>query len=513
MPFLSAQTTNNSTKETLDKTDAVTEKPLPVDESRSWATQGRLYVVVAADVKLDGIQGKIAAQNGETVESLFKSNLARGAFAIIKVPAEQMTRQALLSVITNLPVKPQDAICFYVTSKGGIDRKYGTFFELNKGKEELYRTELRAALAKKNCRLSVLLSDICDGKEIPVKPEPKPIVKPEDEKKDEKDNKDNVAVANVEQETKKFQPVEISSAQAAATSPLFFSLFFQSTGTVDIVSSLTSQVSLPSEQGIGCFTETFARMLVANKSKSLSWYRVFPYIARGTGLTFESIYVEGASVSGGVKQASQTPAILTLGQDDYNQNTFELVYPRGKEFGTPIPGVTENEVAITDDGRKIITQLIQATLGEVRPQDDNEKGTHEDYAALDPDNTVNGIDGEPFAVTLQAIKPTPQQAASSATAGTTSVTASKPSDDKPKLGIQAADNNGDGVKITRVFPNLPGMRAGLEVGDIIISIDGKKINSEKDYSDAVDAAGDEMKVETRNARGGTSVTVVRFKVR
>ncbi|MDR2441081.1 MAG: PDZ domain-containing protein [Planctomycetaceae bacterium] len=513
IPCLSAQSDKEESNKEEGTPPSAASKP---DESKSWATLGRLYVVTVTDDELEGIPGQVALKNGETVEALFKNNIASGAFAVIKIPAGQMTRQTLFSLISNLPVKSQDAICLYISGKGNEDRRYGTFFELSKSKEELYRSELRAALAKKNCRLCVLISDFCDGKEIPVKPEPKPEAKPEqletesnaestEQKKPEtateepKKSPDSETAQTVQ--TAQTATPEITKQEGIKTSPLFFSLFFQSTGVVDILSSNPAQHSLPSEKGIGCFTEAFSGILEANKNKSLSWYRLFPYINRGAGLIFENIYVDGANLDG-LKQISQSPILLTLGQENYSPNIFSEVYPRGNDFDSLIPGVTDKEVSLTDDDSKMITKLVQETLTVIRPQNDQEKGTHEHYAVLDPDNTVNGIDGNPFSTQFPSLSPVPRLASTSVSP---SVSDNPP---KIKIGVRVVDNKGDGVLITQVLPGFPGARAGLEKGDVLLSINGKKITSEKEYSDAVDAADRGMKLEVRNKNGGHATTVI-----
>ncbi len=494
-----------------DSVAAPTEKQRAVvDESKSWATLGRLYVVIATDDLLEGVPGQIARKNGEIVEAMFKTHVAPGAFAVVKIPTTQMTRQAIFATISNLPLKPLDAVCLYVSAKGGMDRKHGMFFVLGQGKEELYRMELRAALAKKGCRLNVLVSDTCDGKMIPVKPEPKPEPKPETNSGEK---------TETASETKSGEPVaagapetEKAAEKIGLTAPLFFSLFFQSTGSVDILSALPSQLSLPSDQGSGCFVETWSALMDANKNKFLSWYRFFPYLSRGTAILFEKIYVDGAVAPGGMKQSLQTPVMLTLGQDDYNLETFEAVYPRGRDFDTPIPGIADSEIPLSDEGRGTVTKLVQELFASVRPQNDQDKGTHENIDALDPDNTVNGADGIPFSTTIASLIP-PRKAdkvektETDETARSAASSTPPQSSSKPRFGVQAADNKGDGVRITRVFEGFPGYRSGLEVNDVILTIDGKKITGEKDFSDAIDACGDEMKIEVRNAKGGNATTV------
>ena len=59
----------------------------------------------------------------------------------------------------------------------------------------------------------------------------------------------------------------------------------------------------------------------------------------------------------------------------------------------------------------------------------------------------------------------------------------------PVFGVKAVENNGNGVKVTEVVANMPGQKAGFEVNDVILEINGTKIDSEQTYSDAIDRAG------------------------
>lgn len=59
----------------------------------------------------------------------------------------------------------------------------------------------------------------------------------------------------------------------------------------------------------------------------------------------------------------------------------------------------------------------------------------------------------------------------------------------PVFGVKAIGNGGSGVKVTEVVANLPGQKAGFEVNDVILEINGTTITNEKEYSDAIDQAG------------------------
>lgn len=72
----------------------------------------------------------------------------------------------------------------------------------------------------------------------------------------------------------------------------------------------------------------------------------------------------------------------------------------------------------------------------------------------------------------------------------------------PRFGIRAVNNPGGGVRITEVAPNAPGHRAGFEVGDVILEINGTPIQNEQDYSKAVDASPKTMTAKVRNVHDG-----------
>lgn len=74
----------------------------------------------------------------------------------------------------------------------------------------------------------------------------------------------------------------------------------------------------------------------------------------------------------------------------------------------------------------------------------------------------------------------------------------------PVFGVKAADNATNGVKVTEVVAGLPGEKSGFKVGDVILEINGTKITNEKEYSDAIDAAGKTVRMKV--FRGETSQT-------
>jgi membrane-associated protease RseP (regulator of RpoE activity) len=76
---------------------------------------------------------------------------------------------------------------------------------------------------------------------------------------------------------------------------------------------------------------------------------------------------------------------------------------------------------------------------------------------------------------------------------------------QPVFGVQAIENSGNGVKVTDVIANLPGQKAGFEVNDVILEINGTKITSEQGYSDAIDSAGKVARMKVLDGRTGQTV--------
>ncbi|MDR1141742.1 MAG: PDZ domain-containing protein [Planctomycetaceae bacterium] len=75
-----------------------------------------------------------------------------------------------------------------------------------------------------------------------------------------------------------------------------------------------------------------------------------------------------------------------------------------------------------------------------------------------------------------------------------------------RFGVRATPHQGGGVRMLEIINDSPAQRSGLEVGDVILEINGKTINTEQEYSDAVDASGKKMQVKLINVRDGKTMT-------
>lgn len=80
-----------------------------------------------------------------------------------------------------------------------------------------------------------------------------------------------------------------------------------------------------------------------------------------------------------------------------------------------------------------------------------------------------------------------------------------------RFGVEAVDNNGEGVRIVNVWPDYPGAKVtdvrsnrvfSLQRGDVLLSVNGRKLNSTKDYWDAVKSSPQTMRFTVRKAADG-----------
>jgi serine protease Do len=72
----------------------------------------------------------------------------------------------------------------------------------------------------------------------------------------------------------------------------------------------------------------------------------------------------------------------------------------------------------------------------------------------------------------------------------------------PLLGVQIVDvtpeliehlgGAGDGVLVSRVLPGTPAEGAGIRVGDLIVGVNGERIESASDIREALDDAWDQV---------------------
>jgi serine protease Do len=83
------------------------------------------------------------------------------------------------------------------------------------------------------------------------------------------------------------------------------------------------------------------------------------------------------------------------------------------------------------------------------------------------------------------------------------------------IGVEDLDENAaeafgldsrDGAMVTQVIPGRPAERAGLEIGDILLTVDGEPIRNTRDLIDYVSSQGPDATVELEVLRDGQTIT-------
>ena len=75
------------------------------------------------------------------------------------------------------------------------------------------------------------------------------------------------------------------------------------------------------------------------------------------------------------------------------------------------------------------------------------------------------------------------------------------------LGNPRFQSRGQGLRVRSVYPNSPASRAGLEPGDVIVSIDGRSIEGREDFDTALASAGTGRTLAVAFRRDGRDRTV------
>ena len=66
---------------------------------------------------------------------------------------------------------------------------------------------------------------------------------------------------------------------------------------------------------------------------------------------------------------------------------------------------------------------------------------------------------------------------------------------------------GGQLVITEVVPLSPAFNAGLEVGDLLLEVNGKPVRTEKEYSDAIDSSPRNIRLLIKDPNRPTASSV------
>jgi hypothetical protein len=208
---------------------------------------GRLHVLMCADTN-SNLAPMIKIGMAST-RAAFTAGVPADRLDFVVVQGDEMSPENILKKIQSLPVRPNDAVCFFYFGHGAIDQKTGEHvFTLTKvgvdGFKPLLRKQVLEALAAKKAGLTVVLTDCCSS----VAP----------------------VLAG---------PLEANVQPARELSPVMRCLFFQHRGLVDITAADKGTFAWFDGKVGGMFTHALSHRLLrkplaeldTNKDGFLTW--------------------------------------------------------------------------------------------------------------------------------------------------------------------------------------------------------------------------------------------------
>lgn len=189
------------------------------------------------------------------------------------------------------------------------------------------------------------------------------------------------------------------------------------------------------------------------------------------------------------------PGEVALGTKEGGLFTLSLIYmfPLQQAGGDP------NFGGGLEDAFGVFWRYSQTQMSWQQIVEESRKQVQKLFDRMNPDGLV-GRDGQVFK----------QQ---TVTAFTLPEEPKRQPDRGSRLGVEAVDNGGEGVRIIRVWPDYPGTLTTevdgnklvpLQPGDVILSINGRNIRNTKDYWAAVKGSPTTMDFTIRDARDGAT---------
>lgn len=196
-----------------------------------------LYLVMLADT-LDPAIGDSTTKDIGIIVGMFHENMPDDRLRTKVLRDRDALPETALQAIRSLDVAAgQDTVVFYYSGHGGFDEtSHGHMFFPSQ--KNMYRKDVREAIAQKNPRLAVIISDTCSVFiKVPVPPP-------------------SAGAPHLEEPT-----------------PIFQALFFRPQGLVDIGSTQPGQEAWGDSNG-GLFTRSLGKYIGMNRDKSPNWSEV-----------------------------------------------------------------------------------------------------------------------------------------------------------------------------------------------------------------------------------------------
>jgi len=438
---------------------------------RPALADGRLYVVIATDDR-DGSIGPWVKMDGISISSLLLGNVDERRLpgkGIERISEDRIGADAILAAIRSIPSDSGDTILFFYSGHGAYDDRDGHYFSFSGPDGHLPRSRVLQAIQRKRPRLGILISDCCYSFLKAPAAEMAPYVQ-----------------------------------RPAATTPLFMALLFESRGIVDITSSEKGQSSFvhdKPEDG-SLFAAALWQFLDQNRSRSLPWKHVFEQVRDKAAREFREMYPQG--VNG---QFAQTAWAFSLAPPPER--------PPSGQPQTPSGGTRFGVTAVENRGDGVRVTRVRSDYPGTRC----EVISSGQILRLEPGDVILSVNGRPLRNLRDywnLVKASPSiMEFTVRDRSDGQVLHLKTSLDTPKgtrFGITAVENGGDGVRVTVVRSGYPGSRGtriqtgetfSIEVGDVLLSINGQDLHNTRDFVSAVGTSPREMRYTVRDRRTGT----------
>lgn len=442
-----------------------------------------VHLLLIADDQDKRIGDSVQVSRDRMMET-FITNLPPGRLKLETLNGADLGPDAILKAIGKLAVKPkEDVVVVYSATHGGFDPQKGAYLVFPRTRAHLLRSDLKAAIEAKGARLGVLITESCNNvKELDVRPAP-------------------------------------GAPQAPGPpdepSPLFRALLLSHVGFVDVASSRPGERSLcypkvRAPQGgfaVGrggfvalrgaIFTEALVAAMSLYRDSTLTWAQMADLLGPVVRAEFQRVAPEGLEDEDEPDkvQRTQTVDLRSAGQwapDPANRPKLRL--------GAIGQGITGQGVKVTQVYAGSAAQRIGLEVGDViRAINGVGVDRTDEYTRLvresGEDIALDVLDWRTGNVVRLSGKLDGGNGAPPAPAA------------RPRFGAVAqAHNGGAGLMVTHLVPGSAAQRIGLEYGDIILTINGRAINTQEDYIAAMRDSTREMVLTVRNVRTGQPQT-------
>jgi hypothetical protein len=142
----------------------------PLTSTKARAEASRVRILLLSDRSGNAKERQRRAVTLNRLRSVLRRSLRKQGlgrrYTLDVLAGPRLTPDNVLNYYRNLRTGPNEALVFYGNAHGGTNPQRGLYISLSK--RALFRSELRAAMLRKDPRLAVILTDTCAG--LPGRP-------------------------------------------------------------------------------------------------------------------------------------------------------------------------------------------------------------------------------------------------------------------------------------------------------------------------------------------------------